>query len=153
MILVDTNILLRLAQPGHSHRQPAMDAISLLTVHGGEPFAIAPQNIYEMYVVCSRPAGENGFGMTSQQAHAEITGVRAHFLLLPETAQVYAIWEGLIGQYAIRGKRAHDARLVAMMIEHHVPRLLTFNDDDFRQFAAIRTVNPFDVLGIPRGAR
>ena len=37
------------------------------------PEAVAPQSLYEMYVVCSRPARANGFGMTPQQAHAEIT--------------------------------------------------------------------------------
>ncbi|MGA2255170.1 MAG: hypothetical protein ABSG53_10950 [Thermoguttaceae bacterium] len=103
MILVDTNILLRLAQPGDPHRQPALNAISLLTVRDGEPFAIAPQNLYEMYVVCSRPISANGFGMTCQQAHAEIARVRSRFQLLPETVQVYATWERLIDQYAIHG--------------------------------------------------
>lgn len=152
MILVDTNILLRLAQPGNPHRQPARDAISLLTTRDGESIAIVPQNLYEMYVVCSRPISANGFGMTSQQAQAEILSTRSLFRLLPETAQVYATWERLIGEYAIQGKRAHDARLVAMMIVHHVPRLLTFNDDDFRELTEIATLNPFDVLSLPRSA-
>jgi len=40
-----------------------------------------------------------------------------------------------------------------MMIEHHVPRLLTFNDDDFRQFTEIQTLNPFDVMGLTRSTR
>jgi hypothetical protein len=48
------------------------------------------------------------------------------------------------------GKRAHDARIVAVMIEHHVPRVLTFNDADLRQFVEIATLNPFDVVGTPR---
>jgi len=150
MILVDTNILLRLAQPGHPHRQPAMDALALLTARDGEHFVIAPQSLYEMYVVYSRPASVNGFGMTPQQARAEITSARALFQLLPETAQIYPIWEGLVAKYAIQGKRAHDVRLVAMMIEHHIPRVLTFNDNDFKQFAEVTSLNPFDVLGNPR---
>lgn len=74
------------------------------------------------------------------------------FRLLPETEQVYSTWEGLIAKYAISGKHAHDARLVAMLIEHHVPRILTFNDADFREFSEIVALNPFDVLGMPRVA-
>jgi hypothetical protein len=116
MILVDTNILLRIAQRGHAHRQPALDAIGLLTVREAEHFAIAPQSLYEMYVVCSRPAVVNGFGMTPQRTHAEVTSARALFQLLTETPQVYPIWEGLVAKYAVSGKRAHDTRLVAMMI-------------------------------------
>ena len=59
-------------------------------------------------------------------------------------------WEGLVAKYAVQGKRAHDVRLVALMIQHRVPKLLTFNDADFRAVAEIQSLNPFDVLAIPR---
>ena len=150
MILVDTNILLRLAQPGHPHREPAWDAVATLRVRDGEQFAIAPQNLYEMYVVCTRPLGANGLGMTPQQAHGELSSTRTLFHLLPETEQVYPTWESLVAKYAIHGKHAHDARLVAVLIVHRVPKLLTFNDGDFKEFTEIAALNPFDVLGVPR---
>jgi predicted nucleic acid-binding protein len=150
MILVDTNIPLRIAQIGHPHRQPALDALQLLTLRDGEHFAIAPQSLYEMYVVLTRPASANGFGMTAQEAAAEIAATRSLFELLPETAQVYPAWEGLIAKHAILGKRAHDLRLVALMIQHRVAKLLTFNDADFKSFTEIEPLNPFDVLGTPR---
>lgn len=150
MILVDTNIPLRLAQIDHPHRQVALDALQLLTLRDQEQFAIAPQSLYEMYVVCTRPVDANGFGMSSQQACAEIAATRALFELLSETAQVYSAWEGLIAQHAIVGKRAHDVRLVALMIQHRVSKLLTFNDTDFRPFTEIEPLNPFDVMAIPR---
>ncbi len=151
MILVDTNIPLRIAQVGHPHRQVALDALEQLTLRDNERFAIAPQSLYEMYVVLTRPAAANGgFGMTAVQAGAEIAATRALFELLPETAQVYPTWEGLVAKYAVQGKRAHDVRLVALMIQHRVPKLLTFNDADFRAVAEIQSLNPFDVLAIPR---
>jgi predicted nucleic acid-binding protein len=100
--------------------------------------------------VCSRPASANGFGYTPQQAFAEIVSARALFQILPETSQVYPTWEGLIAKYAVQGKQAHDTRLVALMIEHRVAKLLTFNDADFRRFTEIDAANPFDVLAIPR---
>jgi hypothetical protein len=40
MILVDTNIPLRIAQLGHPHRQPALDAIKRLTVRESEQFVV-----------------------------------------------------------------------------------------------------------------
>ena len=150
MILVDTNILLRIAQIGHAHRQPALDALQLLTIRDQEHFAVAPQSLYEMYVVCSRPASVNGFGYTPQQACAEILAARALFEILPETSQVYPTWEGLIAKYTVQGKQAHDTPLVALMIQHRVPKLLTFNDGDFRRFAEVQAINPFDVLALPR---
>jgi predicted nucleic acid-binding protein len=150
MILVDTNVPLRLAQPGHPHQQPALDAIKLLTLREREYFVIAPQSLYELYVVCTRPASANGLGMTPQRAHAEITSARTLFHVLPETTQVYPVWESLVAKYAVQGKQAHDARLVAIMIAHRVRRLLTFNDVDFKQFTEIGALSPFDVLGIQR---
>ena len=44
MILVDTNIPLRIAQVGHPHRQVALDALEQLTLRDNERFAIAPQS-------------------------------------------------------------------------------------------------------------
>jgi len=150
MILVDTNIPLRIAQAGHAHRQIALDALELLTLRDQEQFAIAPQSLYEMYVVCTRPATVNGVGMTPEQALAELAAARALFQNLPDTPQIYSTWEGLMGKYKVQGKRAHDLRLAAFMIEHRIPTILTFNDADFRTVSEIDALNPFDILGVPR---
>ena len=56
MILVDTNIPLRIAQIDHPHRRIDLDALQLLTQGDQEQFAMASQSFYEMYVVCTRPA-------------------------------------------------------------------------------------------------
>jgi hypothetical protein len=45
---------------------------------------------------------------------------------------------------------AYDTKLVATMVVHRVPQLLTFNDADFVQFAEIAVLNPFDVIGTTR---
>ncbi len=65
MILVDTNILLRLIQIGHPHQQPALEAVALLRVRDREELVICAQTLYEMYAVCTRPvAGPNpGLGV------------------------------------------------------------------------------------------
>jgi hypothetical protein len=121
MILVDTNIPLRIAK-SRSTRWNG----SRFGTRNASPSRL---NVFtRCNVVCTRPAGANGFGMTTQQACAEIAVTRSLFELLPETAQVYPTWEGLIAKHAIQGKRAHDVRLVALMIQHHVPRILTFPD-------------------------
>jgi predicted nucleic acid-binding protein len=150
MILVDTNVPLRLLQLGHPHQQPALDAIALLTTRDREQFVVAPQSLYEMYVVCTRPVAQNGLGFPPPRAHQELVQARTLFGLLPETSNVYATWEGLVAKYAVAGKPAHDVRLVALMLEHRVDRILTFNDRDFARYAEIKALNPFDVLGVPR---
>lgn len=150
MILVDTNIPLRIAQVGHPHRQPALDALDLLTLRDRESFAISPQSLYEMYVVCTRPISSNGFGYTPQEAANEIAATRAVFSFSTEPLQIYPVWEVLVVKHAVHGKQAHDARLVAFMIQHSITKILTFNDADFRRYDEIQTLNPFDVLAIPR---
>jgi hypothetical protein len=44
--LVDTNILSRMAEPGHPMHQPALDAVKHL-VSEGHKLHIVPQNLYE----------------------------------------------------------------------------------------------------------
>jgi predicted nucleic acid-binding protein len=150
MILVDTNVILRIIQIGHPHRQAALDAIERLTLRDSERFVIAPQILYELYVVCSRPQSSNGLGMTAEQALWEIVSARTIFSPLPDAAEVYSIWENLVTKHRVEGKRAHDVRLAAFMTHHHILKILTFDDADFRGFTEIEAVNPFDVLGIPR---
>ena len=49
-------------------------------------------------------------------------------------------------QYQVAGKNAHDACLVAAMLLHGIPRLLTFNRRDFQRFSTIEVVSPQEVL-------
>jgi predicted nucleic acid-binding protein len=49
------------------------------------------------------------------------------------------VWEKLVElsrHYSFAGRQVHDANIVATMLAHGERRLLTFNDADFRRFAA-----------------
>jgi predicted nucleic acid-binding protein len=148
VILVDTNIPARIAQPGHPHRQPAIDAMKLLASRDSETFAISAHSLYELYFVMTK--SKNGFGFESTKATSEIVQVRKTFRLLHEGSGTYKAWEELVSKYAVTGRRAYDTKLVATMVVHRVPQLLTFNDADFVQFAEIAVLNPFDVIGTTR---
>ncbi len=41
-----------------------------------------------------------------------------------------------------KGKQTHDTRLVAAMIIHQIPYLLTFNTEDFKRFTEITAIDP-----------
>lgn len=45
----------------------------------------------------------------------------------------------------VRGKRAHDARLAALMQTHGVRHIHTFNVSDFVGFTGIQAVSPAQV--------
>ena len=143
--LVDTNILTRLIEPGHAMHQPALDAVKLL-VSRGHKLHIVPQNLYEFWVVCTRPTSVNGLGKTAAEAAAELVSLKALFLWLDETPAMYGVWERLVASTPVLGKNAHDARLVAAMTVHGLAHLLTFNTQDFRQYSGMTVVSPAEVL-------
>lgn len=53
-VLVDTNVLLRRAQPDHAHNAVAIESIGLLLDHG-EQAHFTLQNISEFWNVATRP--------------------------------------------------------------------------------------------------
>src|SRR5262245_57139352 len=143
--LVDTNILTRLAEPGHAMHQPALDAVKRLTSQG-HTLHIVPQNLYEFWVVCTRPTTVNGLGKTAAEAAADLASLKGLFLWLDETPAIYGVWEQLVTSIPVVGKNGHDARLVAAMTVHGLTHLLTCNAQDFRPYPGITAVTPTDVL-------
>jgi len=143
--LIDTNILTRLAEPGHTMHQPAFDAVKRLTQQG-HTLHVVPQNLYEFWVVCTRPINVNGLGKSAPEAIAELVSIKSLFLLAEDTPAIFGAWERLVTSIPILGKNAHDARLVAAMTVHGLSHLLTFNDKDFRSYPGMIATNPADVL-------
>ncbi len=139
--LGDSNLFLRSAEPAHPMYPEAVHAIETLLEQGEEIFLV-PQNLYEFWVVATRPLERNGLGMTAAQAEAELDRIESQFPVLPDTAAVYGEWRRLVTRYGVIGVRAHDVRLVAAMLVHKITHLLTFNVDDFRQFPEITAVHP-----------
>ncbi len=144
-VQLDTNILTRVAQPGHPMHENALDALAALRQRG-EELCILPQNLYEFWVVATRPLSVNGLGMSPVQAEAEIAQIKRLFRFLSDTPAVYPEWERLVLQYSVSGKSAHDARIVAAMTVHHLSQVLTFNADDFKRFSDISVLTPDYVL-------
>lgn len=52
--LIDTNVLLRRVEPGHSQYQEARTALNILTARN-ERLCITPQNLIEFRAVVTRP--------------------------------------------------------------------------------------------------
>jgi predicted nucleic acid-binding protein len=144
-VLFDTNIFTRAAQPGHPLHQQAIQAGDILKSRG-ETLAIVPQVLYEFWVVATRPPGENGLGLTTAEARSELARIKRLFLLLPETPAIRPVWEELVAAHDVKGRSAHDARIVASMNVHNVSHVLTFNGPDFARFPAITVLSPEAVV-------
>ena len=144
-ILLDTNIVLRLGDNDHAMHADAMAAIDWLDENGHE-CVIVPQVLYEYWVVATRPRDNNGLGMTVAKADAAVSQCMAVFRLLLDERGIFSHWRDLVAGKDVKGKNAHDARLVAAMQRHGLTELLTFNKPDFVRFTAINVFTPAEVL-------
>jgi predicted nucleic acid-binding protein len=142
--LVDTNVLLRAAQPSHPAHAAATGAVRNLLARG-ERLCVLPQNLIEFWAVATRPAVSNGLGLEVGEAAAGLDGLKVIFELLPDTPAIYLEWETLVRAHQVKGKEAHDARIAAAMLAHGVTHILTFNGCDFKRFAGVKAVDPADV--------
>jgi predicted nucleic acid-binding protein len=140
---VDTNVLLRSVESGHSMHAVARQALQHLTA-AGAVLCMAPQNLIEFWVVATRPVSANGLGLSPVQAAAEIVNFKAAFLLLPDAPAIFAHWERIVTAYGVQGKRAHDARLVGVMRTHGVKQVLTFNVGDFSPYVSGESITVID---------
>ena len=102
-------------------------------------------------MVATRPTGENGLGMSSISAAAELDRIKKMFVFLPDRPETFKIWESLVKEHRVMGKPAHDARLVAGMKVHGLSSVLTFDRKGYSRFPGIKMVHPDDLL--EHGAR
>lgn len=143
-VLLDTNILLRLVEPNDSEYALVRKAVSALTANG-ESLCFASQNLIEFWNVCTRPLSNNGLGLTTAATDARAKLLESSFGLLPDNERVHQEWRRLVVASSVAGVQVHDARLVAAMLSHGVPRLLTLNDRDFARYPIISAVHPRDL--------
>jgi predicted nucleic acid-binding protein len=143
-VVLDTNILIRLASPGDAQRDAALNAVVQL-VERGHLACITPQSYYEYWVVATRPREQNGLGLPCSQATADLSRFDVEFALLDDSAGTLSALRELIAKYSVTGKLAHDARLVAAMLQHGVTYLLTFNTRDFARYSEITAFDPSEV--------
>jgi predicted nucleic acid-binding protein len=132
-VLVDTNILARIAQPDHVQHAAALEASDAMLAVGDRLY-IASQSLYEFWVVATRPLGDNGMGMSVADAHSRITKLRQQYEVLHDSPNVLETWTQLVLAKSVKGKKAHDARLAAVMIANGIRDVLTFNNADFERY-------------------
>ena len=144
-ILTDTNVLLRLMQQTEPHHSQADAALYALRSRGDEPCVVV-QVIYEFWSACTRPVGsKNGLGMTVADTASKMRRLQQLFPVYRDEGAIFDRWEKLVTLHDVKGKNAHDARLVAAMLHHRLTHLLTFNDSDFKRFTEIAVLTPGQV--------
>ena len=146
--LLDTNILLRIAQPSHSMHPEAWKCVQIL-LRRKEAVHIVPQVVYEFWVVATRPVASNGLGLSVENVRRKVEKAASFFQLTLDTPAIYAVWLRTVAAYGVSGVKAHDARIVAAMKVHGLSHLMTFNTEDFKRYhgAEITVVTPSEITG------
>jgi predicted nucleic acid-binding protein len=139
--LLDTNILVFLASPASQRHAVTGRAVEQLIQSGGKP-VFSPQIIYEFWCAATRPAAANGLGWPVTDARRAIDGFRREFDVLHDPPEVLDLWLDIVAAHNLKGKRIHDAHLLATMKANGVFRLLTFNAADFPPEAGILILSP-----------
>jgi predicted nucleic acid-binding protein len=139
--LLDTNVLLYLANAAAPEHNAAKSAVTRMLASGIR-LALAAQVLFEFWSVATRAVAANGLGWAVPQARAAIDGFRGRFPILAEPPAVVDLWLDLVVAHALKGKRIHDAHLLATMKANGVNQLLTFNVADFPSGAGLTIVSP-----------
>jgi hypothetical protein len=125
--------------------QQALSSVAWLHAHRHE-CVLVPQVLYEYWVVATRPTENNGLAMPTAHVDSAISQWTQVFRLLLDERGVYSNWRQLVSTYDVKGKTAHDARLVGAMLRHSVSCILTFNKSDFSRFVSVTAITPSEVL-------
>lgn len=144
IVVLDSSVLLRLTDSSDPKHSLSADAIAELAASGHE-LRLLPQVIYEFWVVATRTKAANGLEIAADEASRLIDGFTARMLVHHDNEQVYESWRRLTGKYQVKGVPNHDLRIVAAMVAHSVPALLTLNSAHFRRWAEITVIEPNEV--------
>lgn len=145
--LLDTNILLRLANQYDVQHRLVTEAVTTLLSQGDNCY-VTPQVLTEMWVVATRPADVNGLGWSTEDTHNTIIQLLERFPVAEESSQIFPIWLKLVADSRMRGRRTHDMRIVAVMYASKIKHILTLNPTDFSGVSDITVVRPQDIVEI-----
>ena len=118
-----------------------------------EPFAVRmplfylPQNIVEFWNVSTRAIAQNGFGLSPAETERVAREIEKAFMLLPDIEAIHTEWRRLVLAYGVSGVKVHDARIVAAMIVHRVPHILTLDQTGFSRYTEVVAIHPRELQG------
>lgn len=145
IILLDTNVLLRITETQSPDHSAAVRATRLL----GEEHTLVtvPQIAYEFWSVATRTVDGNGLGMTIEEASDSLQEKLDVFpMLRSDERGIFRHWWDLVNAYQVKGVKSHDTRIVASMKRHNIEYLLTFNAGDFNRYKEVTILTPEIVL-------
>jgi predicted nucleic acid-binding protein len=140
LVFVDTNVLVYSligSAPQHADARAVLDELK----KSGAELWISRQVIREYIATVTRPQS----WMTPlpiATVTADVVRFQTDFRIAEDGPAVTTELLNLLARITSQGKQIHDANIVATMLAHGVPNLLTHNTTDFARFAGVITVLP-----------
>jgi predicted nucleic acid-binding protein len=139
-VFVDTNILIYTQQTLSPFHAPASTKLHDLAA-AGHALWTSRQILREYLVAMSRP-GALTAPVPMPDLVADVQVFISQFSIAEDGAAATAHLLSLLTAVPCGGKQVHDANIVATMLAHGIPKLLTHNVGDFTRFSAHITVLP-----------
>jgi predicted nucleic acid-binding protein len=144
--LIDSNVFLRLVPANDPDRVNVLRALAKLRADNEDLFYTS-QVLAEFWTVCTRPeSARGGYGLSPEETERKAKVIERFCRLAPDGLATHLEWRRLITAHSVMGVEVHDARLVAAMLVHAIPNLLTFNLADFKRFKQVSVVSPAEVI-------
>jgi predicted nucleic acid-binding protein len=139
-VFVDTNVLMYAELTASLfHTQTVAKLVALRAA--GHELWISRQIIREFLTSMSRPGAITGLAPMSALVN-DVRMFMATYRIAEDGPAVTSELFALLATIPTAGKQAHDSNIVATMLAHGIPRLLTHNVADFNRFAGRITVEP-----------
>jgi predicted nucleic acid-binding protein len=139
-VFIDTNVLVAAAVDVHPSHGVAAAYLTRIAAEGGAA-CISGQVCREFLVALTRGPVE-GRVFTVDEALSVLDGARESFVMLDEDEASLREFLDLVRRHDVKGKKLHDANIVATMRANAVARLATLNASDFQRFEHEIAVEP-----------
>ena len=139
-VFVDTNVLVYTSLPTSPMQAVAELALNALAGSGVELW-ISRQILREWIATLTRPGVANP-PIPLATVLADVGPLAARFSIAEDSPAVFAELLAVLGVSPCGGRQVYDANIVATMLAHGIPNLLTHNTADFNRFSGYITVIP-----------
>ncbi len=136
LVVVDTDVLLAATDRSRVAHLAATEFLN----DDERRLAMTPQIVREYLAVATRPVDVNGFGLSAEDAVANVQQFLDDMQLLSEDAGTVRRLLELVADDSATGKQIHDANVVAVALAHHADALVKDNKRHFSRFADLITI-------------
>ncbi|VFM95167.1 MAG: Predicted nucleic acid-binding protein, contains PIN domain [Candidatus Kentron sp. G] len=141
-LFIDTNILIYANVATAPFHEQSLIVIEKAR-QAGRPLWISRQVLREFIAARTRPQ-TFARPSTPEVVIQRVRYLEGHFQVADDTAAVTGRLAGLMRDFRIGGRQVHDANIVATMLAHGIPALLTHNTKDFERFCKVVRIEGID---------